>query len=137
MQSLSWLTAALISMVCFGLWGFFSKMTIYYVDAKSGLLYQVVGFAIIGLMLLSFMNFKPDNDMRGIGFGVLAGFASSIGSLLLLVAADKGKVTTVVTLTALYPLITILLAYLLLKEGINSKQACGVVFALAAIYLLT
>ena len=52
------------------------------------------------------------------------------------IAADKGKASTVVTLTALYPLVTLILSYLLLSESINLKQFFGVVFALIAIYLL-
>src|ERR1041385_3625969 len=45
------------------------------------------------------------------------------------------KTSTVVPLTALYPLVTILLAVPLLKEKLNRIQLIGVVLALAAIYL--
>lgn len=137
MSALTWFPAALISLLCFGLWGFFTKMAINYIDAKSALIYQALGIAIVGLMTLMLINFKPDTEMKGISFGLLSGIATGIGSLLYLVAADKGKVTTVVTMTALYPLVTIFLAYIILHEGINIKQGAGILLALAAIYLLS
>lgn len=40
-------------------------------------------------------------------------------------------------MTALYPLVTILLAYLLFKEGINIKQWVGIGLALVAIILMS
>lgn len=137
MPFLTWFPAALISLLCFGLWGFFTKVALTYIDPKSALVYQVIGIICIGFLTLSLLNFKPAADMKGISFAVLSGIATGIGSLLYLVAADKGKVTTVVTMTALYPLITIFLAYLILHEAINFKQGAGIVLALAAIYLLS
>lgn len=137
MDTLTWFPAALISLLCFGLWGFFTKMAIYYIDAKSALIYQALGIAMVGLMTLALIKFKPASEIKGITFGLLSGISTGIGSLMYLVAADKGKVTTVVTMTALYPLITIFLAYIILHEGVNLKQGAGILLALAAIYLLS
>lgn len=136
MTELTWLPAAILSLLCFGLWGFFTKMAIYYIDAKSALIYQALGIAMIGLITLALIKFKPASEIKGITFGLLSGISTGIGSLMYLVAADKGKVTTVVTMTALYPLITIFLAYIILHEGVNLKQGAGILLALAAIYLL-
>lgn len=137
MNSIAWFPAALISLFSFGLWGFFTKMAITYIDAKSALFYQAIGIACIGLVTLVLLKFKPDSEIKGMSFGLLSGIATGIGSLLYLIASDKGKVTTVVALTALYPLLTIFLAYVILHEGINLKQGFGVLLALAAIYLLS
>lgn len=132
----SWVPAAILALFSFGLWGFFTKLAILYVDSKSALVYQTVGVLIIGLITLSLLNFKPAFDTRGTGFALLTGLAYGVGCLFYFIAADKGKIMTVVTLTALYPLITILLSYLFLKEGINLKQCAGIFFALIAIFLM-
>src|SRR5579862_8635171 len=114
-----WLPAALFALFSFGVWGLFTKLAIVYIDSKSALVFQTLGVAIVGLITLGFLNFKPATDLKGLSFGILTGVAYGIGCLFYFVAADKGKLITVVTLTALYPLVTIFLSYLLLREGIH------------------
>lgn len=133
----AWLPSALLALLSFGLWGFFTKLAIGYVDSKSALVYQTLGVLLIGLITLGYLDFKPANDMKGVGFGVLTGLAYGLGCLFYFIAADRGKLITVVTLTALYPLITILLSYIILREGISVKQCLGIAFALMAIYLMS
>jgi transporter family protein len=132
-----WLPAALLALFSFGLWGFFSKLALVYVDSKSALVFQTAGVLIIGIITLSLIHFKPATDIKGISFGLLTGLAYGVGCLCYLIAADKGKIVTVVTLTALYPLVTILLSYLILHETINLKQFSGIILALVAIFLLS
>lgn len=133
----AWLPSALLSLFCFGLWGFFTKLTVIQIDSKSALFYQAIGVIIIGFFTLSMMKFKPATDTKGFSYAMLTGMAYGIGCLFYFVAASKGKIITVVTLTSLYPLITILLAFLFLKEAINLKQAIGIAFACIAIGLLS
>src|SRR5437016_5405246 len=111
---IQWLPAALFSLFSFGVWCLFTKLAIVYVDSKSALVFQTIGVVIVGIITLGLLNFKPATDMKGLGFGILTGIAYGIGCLFYFIAADKGKIITVVTLTALYPLITILLSYILL-----------------------
>lgn len=134
---IEWLPAALLALLSFGLWGFFTKLAIVYVDSKSALVYQTAGVFIIGMVALGFLDFKPATDVKGLGYGILTGLAYGIGCLFYFIAADKGKLITVVTLTALYPLVTIVLSYLLLREGISLKQFFGVMLALVSIYFMS
>lgn len=132
-----WLPAALFALFSFGVWGLFTKLAIVYIDSKSALVFQTIGVAIVGLIILGLIDFKPALHVKGLSFGILTGVAYAVGCLFYFIAADKGKIITVVTLTALYPLVTILLSYLLLREGINIKQWLGIGFALVAIYLMS
>lgn len=132
-----WLSAAFISLLSFGAWGFFTKLSVLHIDAKSALIYQTLGVMIIGLVTLGLMNFKPASDVKGFSYAVLTGITYGVGCLFYFIAASKGKIITVVTLTALYPLVTILLAYLLLQESVSAKQCAGVVLALVAIFLMS
>ena len=50
---------------------------------------------------------------------------------------SKGKASSVVTTTALYPLVTLALAFMILKEPITLKQAVGIAFAISAILLIS
>lgn len=132
-----WLPPALLALFSFGLWGFFSKLALAHVDSKGALVFQTVGVLIIGLITFSLMNFKPATDIKGVCFGLLTGIAYGVGCLFYLIAADKGKISTVVTMTALYPIVTLALSYLLLKEAINLKQFLGIILALIAIFLMS
>ena len=49
---------------------------------------------------------------------------------------EKGKVSTVIALSSLYPVVTIVLSILLLHERITRREGLGIVFALAAGWLL-
>src|SRR5262249_44925131 len=117
--------------------GLFSKLAIVYIDSKSALIFQTAGVLLVGLVTLALLDFKPATDTKGLSFGLLTGIAYGIGCLFYLIAADKGKIITVVTLTALYPLITIVLSYFLLHEPVNFKQCLGIALALIAIFLMS
>ena len=113
----TWIPAALLSLFGFGLWGLFRKLAILYIDARSALIYQTIGVALIGLMTLSLVHFKPATDSRGLIAAIFTGLAYAGGSLFYFIAAEKGKIMTVVTLTALYPVITIILSVALVGYG--------------------
>jgi transporter family protein len=49
---------------------------------------------------------------------------------------SKGKASVVITMTALYPLVTILLSFFFLRETITIKQGIGILFALLAMLFL-
>jgi transporter family protein len=132
---INWLPTALLSLLSFGLWGLFSKLSLNYIDSRSALIFQTAGVLLIGLFVFGTSNLKLATDSRGLIYAVLTGIAYSLGCYLYLIAADKGKISTIVTVTALYPLITLLLSFVFLHEQIHIKQGLGIIFALIAIYL--
>lgn len=134
---LNWFPASLFALLSFGMWGFFTKLSVLHIDSRSALVYQSVGVLIVGIFTLSMLNFKPATDAKGLGFALLTGVAYAIGCWFYFIAASKGKIITVVTLTALYPLITILLASLLLKENVSIRQGMGIGLAFIAILLMS
>jgi uncharacterized membrane protein len=75
-------------------------------------------------------------ERRGCILAVLSGLVGSFGNLAFYRLMSAGQsAATVVPLTSLYPLVTVVLAVLLLKERLNLVQAGGVALALVAIYL--
>jgi uncharacterized membrane protein len=130
-----WLLASLLALGNFGLWGFFTKIAVNHIDAKSAFFYQTIGAAVVGIIGLYIMGVKPMLDVKGMSYGFLTGAAYSLGCLCYFMAASRGSIVTVVTLTALYPIVTIVLAYAILHETITIKQSLGIVFALIAMFL--
>lgn len=132
----SWFYWTLLAMVTFGAWGFFPKLAVNYISPASALIFQVIGGMLVGIVGLAFIHFKPETHPLGILFAVLTGITGMLGTLFYYAAASKGQIAVVVSLTALYPLITILLAVIFLHETLVLKQVIGLFFAVTAIILL-
>ncbi len=81
---------------------------------------------------------KLEKSARGIAYGVLNGVLSGAGGLALFAAYHTNGNTTLITATsALYPMITVLLAVVILRESFRPIQALGLVFAAAAIVIFS
>jgi transporter family protein len=87
-------------------------------------------------MVLCFERFHVDWSPAGFGWSATAGLINFVGFLTFFAAVEKGKVSTVITLSSLYPVITILLSVVLLHERISRREGIGIVLALAAGWLL-
>jgi transporter family protein len=57
--------------------------------------------------------------------------------LAYLFAVSRGPVTIISTVTALYPILAVLLAYLFLNEPISVKQGLGILLGPVAIVLIS
>lgn len=73
----------------------------------------------------------------GIVYGVSAGILGGLGIIFFYFAMKEGKTSVVVAMTALYPLVTLLLSSLILKEHITLKQTLGIFFAIIAMALFS
>ncbi len=131
-----WLPASLIAMLIYGLWGFFPKLAVLHISPRSALCWEVAGALLVGVGVLASLHGRPDIQPRGIFFAVLTGITGMAGTLFFLVAARQGKISLVVSVTSLYPLISILLAVVFLGEKLSGKQLGGILAACIAIYLL-
>jgi len=67
---------------------------------------------------------------------ILAGVVDMVANAFYLIAAREGPLSTIVTLSSLYPASTVLLARAILGERLNSWQITGVGCALTAIVLI-
>jgi transporter family protein len=97
---------------------------------------NVVPFAA---SLLIYVLVKPSINIHSLGFGyaLLAGVASALGMIGFYIAMEGGKTIIVVPITALYPVITVALAYLILREEISMVKGVGLMLALVSIVLIS
>lgn len=73
---------------------------------------------------------------RVAALAAFGGIVDMLANALYMVAAQQGPLSTVVTLSSLYPASTVLLARLILGERLNAWQIAGVGCALAAVVLI-
>jgi transporter family protein len=78
-----------------------------------------------------------ENDLRGIIPALITGVVGYLGMFFFLHAVDLGKVSVVTSLTAVYPVLTILLAAIILKEQMTYIQYVGIGMALTGVVLLS
>ncbi len=69
-------------------------------------------------------------------WGMVAGFLDVTGTVLFIRASQTGRLDSAVVLSSLYPVITVLLAKLILKEHFTRWKAVGMVAALLAVPLI-
>ncbi|UCB44435.1 MAG: EamA family transporter [Spirochaetota bacterium] len=131
----NWFLLSLITVVLWGFWGFLPKLTTQYISPKSALLYQVIGTVIVGIVALATVHFRPETHPRGVLLGIITGIAAYSGAMAFLYAISKYKASVVIPMTALYPLVAILLSYVFLHEPITVKQGIGIFLALGAMVL--
>lgn len=134
-----WLGFSLLTILLWGVWGATSKLV---TNQISPYLYQIL-FTIGLLPLLPLVarsqgSGPPANRNRGIFCAFCTGILGGIGNITFYKSlAAGGKASIVVPTTSLSPLVTVILAFLVLKERASGSQKLGLLLALGAIYLLS
>ncbi|MFM9264338.1 EamA family transporter [Tychonema sp. BBK16] len=131
-----WLIYALICSILYGFWGFFGNLATKYIDYQTAFVYEAIGATLMTFFILfQTKNFSFQGDVRGILFAMLVGICGTVASLVFFIALSKGEVANIVSVTSIYPLITIVLSSIFLKEAITFPQMLAVLFAIIAVIL--
>jgi drug/metabolite transporter (DMT)-like permease len=133
-RALLWTIATLVA---WGIWAILGKEIGNALTPSQSQVLSTIGLVpILAALALSKQSQSTGNRGRGIALAFGSGVISCIGNIPFY-AALNAQATMVVPLTSLFPLVTVLLAVVLLKERLNRVQVCGVVLSLAAMYLLS
>jgi len=131
-----WFVPALLTLCLWGVWGVLQKLATHHMAPKNVYIFSALGAISVALAILSTSRFPLGLSADGTFFAVLAGICSSVGGLLFLQAVSKGEASVVITFTALYPIVTIILSFTLLRESITMKQGIGIVLAFLSMMFL-
>ncbi len=133
-----WFWCSILAVLCWGAWAILSKLGSRDLSASAMQFYYAWGAVPVALALLIGRGFKLEKDGRGIFYGVSNGLLSSLGNVALLAAYRSGGNTAVITTaTALYPMITVALAIVVLRERLTGAQILGLGFAAAAMVIFS
>jgi transporter family protein len=134
-----WLFYSLLTILLWGGWGAISKAVADNVNAYMNQFLFTLG--LFPLMLLVFRSPRMAggrNRKRGIFFAFLTGILGGLGNIAFFKSLSMGgRVTVVVPMSGLSPLVTVLVAFVVLHERMSTYQKVGLAIALAAIYLLS
>src|SRR2546423_9983136 len=135
-----WLAFSLLTILVWGAWGAVSKVASEGIDADTNQVFFTFGLLpLIALVWRSPRNAAGGAGRRiGIGWAFLTGILGGTGNIAFFHALTMGGKGSVVSpVTALFPLVTVVLAVKLLHERIGTAQKLGLLLALIAIYLLS
>ena len=133
----SWLWYALLCIFWWGLWGVLSK-----IGSDGANPFQMQILFTLGMLPVAFgmmvqMRWKVDRNAGGVSFGLLSGIATGAGTLGYYAALREQNASIVTPLTGLFPVLTVLLAFFVLRERLNKVQLGGMVLALASIVIFS
>jgi len=131
----NWFIFGLLTLVLWGVWGFLPKLATRYIDPRSVLVFQTIGSIVVTIVILATIDFRPELHTKGMTLAIVTGIMGTLGAVSFLYSITKGKASVVVTMTALYPIVTIMLSLFILKESITIKQSIAIILALTAMVL--
>ncbi len=133
-----WFWYSILCVLCWGGWALLSKLGSREIPPETMQFLFTVGALPVGIGLLMSRRFKLEKSGKGISYAVVNGILSGVGGLTLFAAYHTNSSTSLITVvTALYPMITVVLAVMILRERLTATQALGLAFAGAAIVLFS
>jgi drug/metabolite transporter (DMT)-like permease len=133
-----WLFFALVTTLLWGVWGAFIE-----IPEKAGfpatLGYSVWALTMIpcSLAALRFARWHLERKRRYVAYGLAVGLLGAGGQLLLFQALRFGPAYLVFPIISMYPVVTVVLAYTLLKERVRRRAWFGVMLAFPAMVMLS
>jgi len=137
-KSKLWLLYALVTAAFWGVWGAFIE-----IPEKAGfpatLGYSVWALTMIpvAIIALKIIGWKLDRDRRFVLLGMGAGLLGCGGQLILFQCLRIGPAYIVFPIISLYPVVTIILSVVILKEKTSKRSWIGIILALLSIGMLS
>jgi transporter family protein len=134
-----WMTYSLAAFLIWGLWGFLGKLASRTLGHKQLVFFSLAGYLIVFLVAtaLGWGRGAFQSDGRGALLAVATGLASGIAYVFFYLAIGRGEASRIVTITALYPVVSGVLAVLILREPVTWTKAAGTVLAVGGLILLS
>ena len=133
----SWLAFSLVSLGLWGIWGVLTKVATQHLGPQVAYLIGIFGYLPVFGILLYETGGKVPWHPWGWGLALAAGMSTGFGLFFFFRALHHGAASVVVPLTSLYPVVTVLLSWLFLRENPSPRQLTGLILAMAAVWLLS
>ena len=134
-----WLAYCLAAVLIFGLWGVFSTAASQRLTPWQVQVFSTIGMLPVAVAAAVRRDFLVARNLpRGIFWAFCTGIANALGNVALFAALHLGAEASVIfPLTAMYPVVTIIVARLCLDERLTPQQWAGVALTLVAILLFS
>ncbi len=129
---------ALALLFAWGAWGIVLKLALQEIGLQTLIWGQVVSLLLFPFYFILFNDLLPLKfNTVGITWALVAGFLGLSGGVILNLLLRVAPANVAIPLSALYPAVTVVLAYFFLHEELSLTRVAGIGCAIAAIWLLT
>ncbi|MBC7845624.1 MAG: DMT family transporter [Flavobacterium sp.] len=136
-QERMWLVFAILAALCWGVWGILAKFISSDISPYANHLLFTIGMLFTIPFVIKKCKWSEANT-KGIIWGIVAGILAIIGNVAVYKSfATGGLAAVVIPVTNLYPLVTIGVAMLVLKEKMHWLNGVGIVVVIPAIIMLS
>ncbi|WP_448571278.1 EamA family transporter [Trichothermofontia sp.] len=133
----TWLPSTLGVILFWGICGFAPKYVVKYISPSSAIVYEAFGGFMVSIVGFYLFSSGLEINFKGIILALITGFSGVAGAFLFFKAASTGPVTIIAPLSALYPIISCVLAVIFLNEVLTLKQYIAILFALISVLLIS
>lgn len=133
-----WIVWTLLTLLSWGVWAILSRLIEHDLTALHSQAISTLGVlpVIVALGLMRDEGIYPPHSLwKGAMLALAAGVLSCLGNIAFFAANGYTQAATVIPLTALSPVVTVLLAIPIFKEALNGWQWLGLVASIGAIML--
>jgi transporter family protein len=127
-----WMLYSLLALFLFGVACITMKFATRHISDELSTIFYTLGYIILAIVIIAAGSVEWNVSLKNWGLGILVGLLMNGATLTLFVAYRWGKASIVTPLTALYPLITVVLAGLILKEHFDMIKVVAICLALMA-----
>jgi len=133
-----WFWCAMASSLCWTGWAFTAKIGSKEIPPSTMEFISAFGFGLVSLCVLGRTKVAADQSPVGKLCAIISGVLLALGGISLYGAYRTGYNASMVTaVTSLYPVVTVLGAVGFLRERLNKMQVVGLLFAVAAMSILS
>jgi transporter family protein len=133
-----WFFYSMVALIFFGITGITQKLSTNHISFEASFAWFCVAMILISAAIAIAVPLDWRISPPLVLLAALGGALNGLGALTSFAALEKGgKASVVIPIINLYPLVAIGGAWLLLGEKLTGKQIAGIVFALAAVVLLS
>ena len=125
----------LLTIVSWGFWMFLPKIVVRTISIESALILEILGGVVFGLILFGFVDL--DFHVIGTSCAFVAGFCSYLGVYFYIKTVKSNPVGLTASIAGLYPVVTVALGALILRESASVRRIAGIILAMIAIYLMS
>lgn len=134
----AWLVYSAFALLAWGATGVTQKLSTNRISSERSFLWFAWAMVAISAVVFALVHIEWHLRWAVMSFAIAGGVLNGLGALTSFRALESGgKASVVISLISLYPLLTVVLAVLLLHEHLTWTQATGAILAITAAIMLS